>query len=205
MKKRTRIKICGIRNLEDALFAGEIGADAIGFVFYPPSPRFITPDQAALIVNDLPPFLETVGIFVNEPADKVKDIVGHTGIDVIQLHGNEDAEYCWGLKKKVIKAFRVHQGFDCAVLRDYPVNAFLLDTYDPEAYGGTGKSFDWKIAHKAKQYGNIVLSGGLTPENVKQAIRQAEPYAVDVSSGVESEKGVKDHQKMIDFIQHIYK
>ncbi len=197
-----KIKICGITNLEDALSAIEYGTDALGFVFYPRSPRAITPDRARAIITQLPPFVTTVGVFVDEDRTRLEQIVTKTGIDMIQLHGSEPPEYCANLGKKVIKAIRVKELTDLEPLKHYRVSAFLLDTYSPDAVGGTGLIFNWEIAIEAKRFGNIILAGGLNPENVEHAVKMVQPYGVDVASGVEgSEKGRKNHNKLRLFIE----
>jgi phosphoribosylanthranilate isomerase len=194
-----RVKICGITNEEDALAAVEYGADALGFVFYKGSPRHITPDNALKIIKMLPPFITTVGVFVDEKTDEVERILRHSAIDVAQFHGHEPPEACL-ISRKAIKAVRVKELSDLEPLRHYHVSAYLLDTYTPEMLGGTGQIFNWDIALDAKRMGRIILAGGLTPENVLRAIQWVHPYAVDVSSGVEEEKGIKDHKKMKEFI-----
>lgn len=194
-----KVKICGITNIEDALKAVTLGADAFGFVFYKGSPRYIEPDRAKEIILKLPPFITTVGVFVDATEDEVKTIIRHTGIDVVQFHGDEPPEACL-IEKRVIKAIRVKELSDLEPLKHYNVSAFLLDTYTPDLFGGTGQLFNWDIAVSAKQFGRIILAGGLTPENVEKAVRWVRPYGVDVSSGVESEKGKKDHLKMGLFI-----
>lgn len=191
-----KIKICGLTNLEDALVAANLGVDALGFVFYPESPRYVEPEEAGKIIRQLPPFVSKVGVFVNEPADKINDIIDVTGIDIVQLHGQEPPEYCRKFKTKVIKAFRISPDFDLEQMAGYSSDAYLLDAYVRGAYGGTGEGFDWEIANKAKQYGRIILAGGLNPENVKSAIQQVDPYAVDISSGVEFRPGRKDKKKL---------
>jgi len=196
----TRVKICGITNLDDALYAAESGADALGFVFYPNSPRYIEPEAAQAIIQRLPPCVTTVGVFVNEPAEQVNEIIRLTGIQIVQLHGDESPEDCATIERPVIKAFQVSEWFDVQHLSAYSVHAYLLDAYHPRQRGGTGHIFDWAIAREAKEYGRIILAGGLTPENVRQAIEVVRPYAVDVSSGVEWSPGVKDREKVKRFL-----
>jgi len=197
-----KIKICGITNLEDANAAINFGADALGFVFYSKSPRVVTPEAAKNIISHLPQTITTVGVFVDENKANIEETASYTGLDIIQLHGSEPPEYC-NFSRKIIKAFRIKEPSDLASLRAYKsVSAFLLDTYSPDEMGGTGQTFNWEIAVKAKKYGKIILAGGLTPENIDEAIRVVQPYGVDVSSGVEgSEKGKKDHKKLQLFIQ----
>ena len=196
-----RVKICGITNREDALCAVEHGADALGFIFYPGSRRYIPPDWAERIVGDLPPFVTPVGVFVNETRDRIRATAEAVGIRAIQLHGDEPPEVCRDLPVPVIRALRVEEGFEVAHLGAYPVGTFLLDTAREGMYGGTGETFDWEIAREAASFGYIILSGGLDPDNVTEAVRVARPYAVDCSSGVEAEPGRKDHQKLIAFLE----
>ena len=187
-----RVKICGITNNEDAHAAVEYGADALGFVFAK-SPRQITKEQARDIIKNLPPFVSPVGVFVDEKADKIKEICDFGGIHTVQLHGNEQPSYLKELEGyTLIKAFRVKEEDDLKPLANYRPHAFLLDSYVKGSPGGTGVPFKWEIARQAHKYGAIILSGGLTPENVREAIRVVKPYAVDVSSGVESSPGKKD-------------
>ena len=196
----TRVKICGITNVDDAIMAVEAGADAIGFVFFKESPRFITHDRAREIIASVPAFVSTVGVFVNEPAWRVEEIMRITGLDIAQLHGDESPEECCKLRR-VIKALRVEKMLDLEPIKQYEVSAFLLDAYSKGSYGGTGRVFNWEIALEAKKYGNIVLAGGLNPDNVAEAVKFVRPFAVDVSSGVEAEKGVKDPDKVRQFIR----
>jgi phosphoribosylanthranilate isomerase len=196
----TRVKICGITNLEDALFAADAGADALGFIFYAQSPRFIAPDRAREIVLRLPPFVAKVGVFVNEELGRVKEIMAHCHLDYAQLHGDEPPEQVVALAPRAIKAVRVRSAADIERLAQYQAVAYLLDAYHPTKPGGTGETWDWELATAAKQYGPIILAGGLTPDNVADAIERVHPYAVDVSSGVEAATGIKDHQKVRRFI-----
>lgn len=194
-----KVKICGITNVEDALAASDLGVDALGFVFHKESPRHVSPDQAGEIIRRLPPFITTVGVFVDVPASEVEDIMRHASLNVAQLHGHELPEACV-FGRRVIKAIRVKELSDLEPLQHYRVSAFLLDTYTQESFGGTGQIFNWDIALHAKQFGKIILAGGLNPDNVDKAVRWVRPYGVDVSSGVEERKGKKDRTKMGLFI-----
>lgn len=197
-----KIKICGITNRQDAFAAVDHGADALGFVFYDKSPRAVTPDAVKAIISSLPPFITTVGVFVNMKEEELEKTVSYTGLNLIQLHGDEPPEYCH-LSRKIIKAFRVKELSDLKPLTKYGnVSAFLLDAYSPDIIGGTGQIFNWEIAIEAKKFGRIILAGGLSPDNIEEAVRLVQPYCVDVSSGVEGpEKGNKDHEKLRLFIQ----
>jgi len=201
---RTRIKICGITSVEDALAAARLGADAIGLVFYPPSPRYVEVEQAAEIAAALPPFVTTVGLFVNADEQTIADVVSRVRIDLIQFHGNECKDYCGLHQRPYIKAVRMSDDVDLdKQLSDFSqARALLLDTYKAGVPGGTGEQFNWDRvpAHLADK---IVLAGGLTPENVKDAVAQVHPYAVDVSGGVESAPGKKDTEKMARFIEAV--
>jgi phosphoribosylanthranilate isomerase len=195
------IKICGITNHDDAGAAVEAGADALGFVFYPPSPRHVSPEQAAQIIHRLPPFVTTVGLFVDVALETVNDLAVCCGLDRIQLHGNETPAFCGQVKQPVIKAFRMKNAESLGELPSYRVSAYLLDAYVEGALpGGTGMPFSWALAARAKAYGPVILAGGLTPDNVEAAIEQTRPYGVDVSSGVESAPGIKDHRKIRAFV-----
>jgi phosphoribosylanthranilate isomerase len=199
-----RIKVCGITNWTDARRAIEGGCDALGFNFYPRSPRYIEPARARRIAARLPRGVAAVGVFVNEPLEAVLRIARQVGLDYVQLHGDEtpallaDVSLC----VPAIKAFRVAPGFRAASLQKYRrAAAFLLDGFHPRLRGGTGRTVDWSLARRAGRYGPIVLAGGLRPDNVAEAIRSARPAAVDVSSGVESAPGRKDRVKLREFIE----
>ncbi len=195
-----RVKICGICSLEDALYAVQAGADALGFIFAP-SKRRIPPEHASEIISRLPPYIAKVGVFVNPCLQEVFDIASRTGLDTIQLHGEESPGFCNYLKSyyKVVKAYP-GEG-DYKLLEKYKADAFLLDTAVKGFYGGTGRVFDWRRAANFKQ-GALILAGGLNPDNVRDAIKITKPYAVDVSSGVETD-GKKDFYKISTFIRRV--
>jgi phosphoribosylanthranilate isomerase len=196
-----RVKICGVRTLAEAQAAVEYGADALGFNFWMKSPRYISPESAAEIIQSLPPFITCVGVFVNETADRIKQIVELTRIQVVQLHGDEEPGIIARLNlPTIIKAFRVGENFDLNVMNQFRVSAFLLDTKVKGEYGGTGERFDWRIAVEAKKLAPIILAGGLNASNVGEAIEVVRPFAIDVCSGVESEPGHKDIDKLKDFM-----
>ncbi|MCX7170652.1 MAG: phosphoribosylanthranilate isomerase [Proteobacteria bacterium] len=200
---RTRIKICGITRLEDLRAAVELGADALGFVFYPPSPRFLDIAQAAALVRAVPPYVTTLGLFVNAEPATVRHIVAAVPLQMLQFHGEEDASYCGQFKRPYIKAARVRPGFDLLeYAASFPdAHGLLLDAYIGE-YGGAGQTFDWGLIPPGLPL-PLVLSGGLAAGNVAAAIRSVKPWAVDVSSGVESAKGIKDTAKMAAFITEV--
>ncbi len=200
---KVRVKICGITTIEDAEAAVRFGADAIGFIFYDKSPRSVSPEKAGEIIGHLPPFVTRVGVFVNPTEDFVRETIDSIGLDRVQLHGDESPAFCQAFGDRVIKAIRVKDADTLKVLSTYRVKTFLLDTYAPDSYGGTGQSFDWGWAVKAKEYGRIILSGGLTPENITEAIRSVNPYGVDISSGVEESPGKKDHLKIKQLMETI--
>jgi phosphoribosylanthranilate isomerase len=196
-----RVKICGITNESDALAATAAGADALGFMFYDGSSRRVSIETAAEIVRALPPFVGRVGVFVDAPAQVILDTVERCQLTAIQLHGNEPPEFCQCFTRPVIKAFRVDGEKTLLLLPQYATSAWLLDSCLPGQLGGTGAKFNWELAVRAKEHGRpILLAGGLTPENVASAVKQVQPYGVDVSSGVESAPGKKDHAKVRGFI-----
>jgi phosphoribosylanthranilate isomerase len=201
---QVRVKICGVRSLEEAEAAVEAGADALGFNFWPRSPRYIGPDAARSVIRQISPLVSAIGVFVNEDPLRIAEIVSSAGLNAVQLHGDETPEFCAGLGSiKIIKAIRVADDFDCASIKRYPVSAILLDTGVKGSYGGTGKRFDWNVAIEAKLYARIILAGGLTIENVAEAIKSVNPFAIDVCSGIESEPGRKDIDKLRRFMAEV--
>jgi phosphoribosylanthranilate isomerase len=201
-----RSKICGITRIEDALAAVEAGADAIGFVFYAKSPRAVSVQQARAIIQALPPFVTTVGLFVNASRCELGEILDAVPLDLLQFHGDEAVEDCEGWHRPYIKALRVKAGDDIAAAVDaYPsASGVLLDTYVEGVPGGTGEAFDWSLIPQGLSK-PLILAGGLTPENVADAVARVKPYAVDVSGGVEASKGIKDHAKVRAFIDAVRK
>jgi phosphoribosylanthranilate isomerase len=202
-----RVKICGITSVADAEMALEAGANALGFNFYPPSPRYIPPSHARRIVERMPAAVDAIGVFVNASYADTDEIALSTDLDVVQLHGEESLETVEQISNAwpLIKAFRVGPEFQVAALEPYSklTDFFLLDGFSTEIRGGTGATFDWSLALPAKRYGRIFLSGGLTPENVAEAVRQVRPFAVDVCSGVEAEPGKKDAARMREFVKAV--
>jgi len=224
----TAVKICGITRMEDAAFAARCGIDALGFIFYPKSPRYITPEKARRIIDALPidpgrrghrplasPFritspkpgrIATIGVFVNEDSEKVQEIVSFCGLDLIQLHGGESAAYCCRFpRERIIKALSLQTADDLRQIREFPCRAVLIDAYDPRRYGGTGQTANWDLAVQVKNMAPLILSGGLNVDNIREALEIVRPEAVDINSGVEAGPGIKDHEKirgMIDLIDH---
>ncbi len=189
-----RVKICGITREKDALLAAELGAHAIGFIFYPGSPRYLSPEKARKISASLPPFVQRVGVFVNEDPSRIKRIRDLVGLDVVQLHGEESPDVCALFYPRVVKALRIKDEKDLAALSSYRgrVGGILLDTFVRGVFGGTGKTFNWSLAQKAKRSGlPLILAGGLNPQNVEEAIKKVRPSGLDISSGVEITPGVK--------------
>lgn len=193
----TFVKICGVTRLEDARAAAALGAGAVGFVFWPRSPRCIEPAAARAIVDALPPHVMAVGVFVDQPADEVERIAAAARLGALQLHGGETASYCREFQRPVIKAFGVDATFDEEALSQYPPGVtVLLDASDAERKGGTGRSIDWRVAARVAGRRRILLAGGLRPETVGEAIACVRPFGVDVSSGVERAPGIKDHERL---------
>ena len=201
------VKICGITNQDDATSAVEAGADALGFVFYKKSPRSVEPSVARQIIEKLPPFVTPVGVFVNEDVTVVRRMMDDCGLALAQLHGDESATYCLELKRPILKALRVKDRSAFLALAEFRgragVRGFVLDAFSDQAYGGTGQVIDWQLAAEAAKASNVLLAGGLTPDNVGKAIQAVRPYGVDVSSGVEREPGKKDHEKVRAFIRAV--
>ncbi|MCE5251547.1 phosphoribosylanthranilate isomerase [bacterium] len=191
------IKICGITTAGDAVLAEQSGASAVGFIFYPPSPRAVAPEKAAEISRSLGPFITRVGVFVDEDPDVVLETVRTAHLSAVQLHGSESPGYIGQLQGiPVIKAFRVGPDFDHGILGRYTVSAYLLDAFHEDAYGGTGKTFDWDKAAACRHYGKIILAGGLNADNIGNALKVVNPWGVDISSGIEQRPGKKDPEKM---------
>jgi phosphoribosylanthranilate isomerase len=202
---RTRVKICGITRLEDGLAAIEAGADALGFVFYDKSPRKVTPEQAVAIALKLPPFVTLVGLFVNPSEAEVRKVLNVVPLGLLQFHGDESPDFCEQFRWPYLKALRMRDGVPqvADLLHGQYARGVLLDAWDEKLYGGTGKTFDWHTIQGLYRNIPVVLAGGLTPANVAQAIQIAKPWAVDVSSGVESAPGVKDKSKIEQFISEV--
>jgi phosphoribosylanthranilate isomerase len=198
---RTRVKICGITRAEDARAAAAHGADAIGLIFYRPSPRYVTPEKAGAIVAETPPFVATVAVFVNPSREEVEAVIRESGVTLLQFHGDEDPEFCSGFSRPYIKAARIRPGLDLIkyLSPHTAARAWMLDAFHEDLWGGTGGVFDWSLVPRDANK-PIILSGGLTSENVAGAVRRVEPYAVDVSTGVEVSKGIKDAAKIAAFI-----
>lgn len=196
------VKICGITNAADALAAANFGADAIGFIFHPQSPRFVPVEQAAHISQKLPMHIVRVGVFVDSPPELVFGAIAACGLNLLQFHGAETPEYCLQFGLMSMKAFRIKDRDSLNALADYPTDAWLLDSYVAGKLGGTGERFNWDLAREATAFGRpVFLAGGLTPENVEEAVTTVRPYAVDVSSGVEEAPGKKDLIKVENFIK----
>ena len=207
---RVRVKICGVMSLAEAKAAVDAGADALGFNFWPDSPRFIEPALARSIIASLPPFVSKVGVFVNEEAERIAEAAASSGVDAVQLHGHEEPDFCARLRVSdrfrgitLIKAVRVEKEADLERIGLYRVSAVLLDSKIKGRFGGTGEHFDWRLAIKAKGLAPIILAGGLRAENAREAITSVRPFALDVCSGVESSPGVKDLEKIRAFMAEV--
>ena len=207
---RIRVKFCGITSIEDRDSAIIAGADAIGLVFFKDSPRFVSLEKAESITRDVPPFMSAVGVFVNEDLEFIEECIERCNLNAVQLHGDEDADYCLKFRSrnfngvKLIKSIRVKDKRSIASIENCPSDAILLDAYKKEIYGGTGESFDMSLAIIAKEYGkNIIMSGGLNPDNVYEIIKKVKPYGVDVSSGIESSPGRKNMELMEEFMKEV--
>ncbi|HMP81258.1 MAG TPA: phosphoribosylanthranilate isomerase [Verrucomicrobiota bacterium] len=196
-----KVKICGITNESDALAAAQAGADLVGFMFYEQSPRRVSIETASKIARNLPPHVVKVGVFVDPDEDLVMRAIQRCGVSLLQFHGNESPGFCTQFGLMSMKAFRIRDEQSIGALANYSTDAWLLDAFTPGKLGGTGETFNWRLAVKARNLGRpIFLAGGLTPENVASAVREVQPYGVDVSSGVESAPGQKDHDKVRRFI-----
>jgi len=201
--QRTRVKICGITRAVDAQAVVDAGSDAIGLVFYGPSPRAVTLEMAQKIVESVPAFVTVVALFVNPSVKEVRQVLEGVRIDLLQFHGDEESDFCSQFQRPYIKAIRVRQATDVVAssLRFPDALAFLLDSYKPGVPGGTGETFDWSLIPDSPK--PLILAGGLKPENVASAIEQVQPYAVDISGGVEAAKGIKDHSKINEFMKEV--
>lgn len=202
---RTHVKICGIRRMQDAMLAAELGAAAVGFIFWPGSPRFIDPYRARAIAAALPPFVSPIGVFVDQPEDHVAGVAGLIRLAGVQLHGNEEAAQYVHAATRIIKSVPVGPGFDASAVGEIPRHVtVLLDAHDPVRRGGTGHAIDWTAAAVVAATRRTILSGGLNTANISRAIDVVKPYAVDVSSGVEISPGVKDPAKLREFFAVIH-
>jgi len=201
----TAIKICGITNIEDACCAAASGADAIGFIFHPPSTRYVSPEIVKEIIEELPHPIITVGVFVNLDCTEVKRIMTLCGLDMVQLHGAESPEFCAQFpRSQVIKALALRSEDDLALLRHYAIKAILVDAFDPQRRGGTGEKADWALAAKVKKLHPLILAGGLSLANIREAIKAVSPDAVDINSGVEIAPGRKDHAQVKEIIELVH-
>jgi len=197
-----KVKICGITNLEDALFCENLGANALGFIFYDNSKRYIQPNSARDIIKMLSPFILKVGVFVNETPENINSISKLAGLNIVQLHGDETPKQIAEINLPTIKAFRVSDDFDFDILNDYKNCYFLLDSYSLSEYGGTGNTFNWDLIPKDLK-NKIILSGGISSSNIQRIIKEVNPYAIDVSSSLEEFFGKKSHEKLIEFFNYL--
>lgn len=205
MNHRTRVKVCGTTSLEDARAAVALGVDCLGFIFAKQSPRLIEPEAAREIIRKMPPFVDVAGVFMDEEADLVQEIIQYCGLTLVQLHGSESPAYCDAIPVRVIKSLRIGPFSEDSQLAPYAdhVQGFLLDTYHQSMAGGTGETFDWGLVEKVAPPGPVILAGGLNPVNVRDAIVQVRPFAVDVNSGVESAPGCKDQGLLEKFLSEV--
>ena len=205
MVKRTRIKVCGITDRADLAHAVAAGVDGLGFIFAEKSPRRIEPEKARELIKSVPPFVDAIGVFVNEDPDVVTDIVKYCGLTMVQLHGQENVDYCQLMPVRVLKAFAVNSDTDGSEMAVYSEVAagYLLDTYHKSMAGGTGQTFDWRLIDGLHIPGPVLLAGGLGPDNVGEAISAVRPFAVDVNSGVETSPGCKDHDKITELVEAV--
>lgn len=204
--KPVQVKICGITQKDQALDIVSLGADALGFILYPPSKRYIDPDAIKAIIQALPPYTKTVGVVVNESLENLEYLYKKSGLDMMQLHGEENVDYAKAASEKNIhwmKAFRVKADFDFSVLKTWPTQNFLLDAWDDNEYGGTGKTLDWQTLKDVCRKHQVILAGGLKPENIQTAIQTCEPAGIDLSSGVETSPGIKDLEKVKELMQRL--
>jgi phosphoribosylanthranilate isomerase len=201
---RVRLKICGITRVQDALAASDLGVDALGLVFHPESPRHISIEQAQAIISTLPPFISKVALFCNASKEIIEQVLTQLNIDCLQFHGDESEEFCLQFKRSYIKAIRVKTNADLTTqLNCYPsASAILLDSFNSSSYGGTGKRFDWQLIPQVAQQ-KLIIAGGINPHNIVSLLERVQPYAVDVSSGVELQAGIKDTKKISQLIQKI--
>ncbi len=197
-----KVKICGITNIDDALLCSKAGADALGFIFYEKSKRYIKPEEAEGIISELPAFFTKVGVFLNEDPERINEIAKFSGLNLIQLHGEEDKRYIEKITLPVIKAFRVKKGFDFGLLNEYTHCHWLLDTYRKNEYGGTGEAFNWSYIPTAIR-GKIILAGGIGINNIREVFNSVKPAAVDLSSSLESYPGKKDKKKVTEFMNMV--
>ncbi len=205
MIPRTRIKICGMTDIHEVNYAVKAGVDALGFIFVEESPRYIEPEKAREIISSLPPFVDAVGVFRNQERSQVEEIVQYCGLTVAQLHGAESPDYCGNFSGRVIKAFQVHPGMGPEDIAPYEgvVSGFLLDTYHEKQGGGTGHTFDWSMVEKLRPGKPVILAGGIGVNNIAQAIREVNPFAVDVNSAIETEPGRKDPELISRLVEMV--
>lgn len=201
-----KVKICGLTRVQDAMLAADLGASALGFVFWPASPRFVDPFEARRLVRELPPFVSVVGVFVDQPSDYVRGVASLVKLTAVQLHGNETLDFITQFKVRVIKTVPLVEGSDVDSADHLPRNVtILIDAHDPVKVGGTGRQVDWTLAGAIARRRRVILSGGLRPDNVGEAIERVRPYAVDVSSGIEQRPGIKDVAKLRAFFEAVHR